>query len=187
MELSLLVVTGSVILSTVVFLSVLLFYRIRKTFHLTNEQLSLLMELAEQSLQSMDVPVAAILLYQGTVIGKGFNTVLRDSAAGGHAEMNAISNAIAQLGMERFTLLERESLILISTFEPCLMCAGAFVNYNIQNVYFLKHKDLSLVGKESVKYVRYLIKRRQTTDSDKQEELFGRHPRYPGRSADHSR
>ena len=56
-----------------------------------------LAEIAIQSLPSKDVPVAAILIYNNKIIGEGFNTVNKDSNAAGHAEINAISNAIKHI------------------------------------------------------------------------------------------
>jgi tRNA(Arg) A34 adenosine deaminase TadA len=53
-----------------------------------------LVSLGKKALDSNDVPIAALLLSNGEVIGEGFNTVLRDGNAGGHAEINAISSAI---------------------------------------------------------------------------------------------
>ena len=118
---------------------------------------------------------------KGEIIGEGWNTVLRNAKAGEHAEVNAISNAIAVMGMEKFSALDRRSLVLVSTFEPCLMCAGAFVNYNIHNVLFMKEKELSFTGKEEARFLRYLLKRRQIKNRNEQDSLFEKHPDYPAR------
>ena len=155
-------------------------HRLKGKVVLTPEQRTRLLQLAELSLQSSDVPVGALLIYRGKVIGEGCNTVLRNQKAGEHAEVNAISAAIAALGMEEFSSLDRRELLLISSFEPCIMCGGAFVNYNIQNVFFMKEKDLSYTGKEEGLFVRYLIRRRQVKSNREQDDLFEKHPRYPG-------
>ena len=154
-------------------------HRLRKKMVLTKEHYSRLLELAERSLESSDVPVGAILLYKGETIGEGFNTVLRNAKAGEHAEVNAISAAIKDLGMEKFAMLERDSLLLATTFEPCLMCAGAFINYNIQNIFFMKEKELSYTTKEEALFVRYLLRRTQIKSANEQDVLFEKHPRYP--------
>ena len=146
---------------------------------LAKEHYALLLQLAEQSLASSDVPVGALLLNEGKVIGRGFNTVLRNAKAGEHAEVNAISDAIAGMGMEKFSLLDRRSLVLVSTFEPCLMCAGACINYNIRNVYFMKEKDLSYTRKEEIFFIRYLLQRKQIKNNREQDDLFEKHPDYP--------
>jgi tRNA(Arg) A34 adenosine deaminase TadA len=156
-------------------------HRLRRKVVLGEEHYSRLLELAERSLQSSDVPVGALLLYKGTIIGEGFNTVLQNRKAGEHAEVNAISKAIAEIGMDKFTSLERDSLVLATTFEPCVMCAGAFVNYNIQNVFFMKEKDLSYTAKEQGLFVRYLLRRKQIRNRNEQDVLFEKHPDYPGK------
>jgi tRNA(Arg) A34 adenosine deaminase TadA len=137
-----------------------------------------LVSLGKKALESNDVPIAALLLYKGAVIGEGFNTVLRDGNAGGHAEVNAITSAIQTLGMERFQSLDRSSLMLISTFEPCLMCVGAILNYNIRSVCYLQEKDLTEVMSERKKLVKYFLLRRQAVHQNEQIYLFRLHPEY---------
>lgn len=137
-----------------------------------------LVTLGKQSLESNDVPVAALLLYKGEVIGEGFNTVLRDGNAGGHAEINAINSALQKLGPERFRSLDRSSLMLVSTFEPCLMCVGAILNYRIRTVCYLQEKDLSEVMSERKKLVKYFLLRRQALHQNEQILLFRLHPEY---------
>jgi len=156
-------------------------HRVKSEAVLTEKQYTRLLELAEHSLESSDVPVGAILLYEGMIVGEGYNTVLRNAKAGEHAEVNAISNAIAVMGIEKFSSLDRSSLILVSTFEPCLMCAGAFINYNVQIVYFMKEKDLAYIGKEEALFFRYLLRRRQVRNKDEQTSLFQKHPDYHDR------
>ena len=174
---------------TFLLLVALLFYAVHTRIHrlkgkvvLTEEQRTRLLELAARSLESSDVPVGALLIYEGKIIGEGYNEVLRNSKAGEHAEINAISSSIAAMGMVKFSSLDRNSLVLISTFEPCLMCAGAFINYNIQHVLFMKEKDLIYSGREEGLFVRYLLQRRQIRSNREQDILFEKHPAYPGRS-----
>ncbi|HTR82228.1 MAG TPA: nucleoside deaminase [Bacteroidota bacterium] len=154
------------------------FHRLKGRIVLTTEQRARLLELASLSLNSADVPVGAILLSRGEIIGEGYNTVLKNGKAGEHAEVNAISDAIGKIGMDGFAALDRSTLILISTFEPCLMCAGAFINYNVKNVFFMKEKDLSYTLKEELLLTRYWIRRRQIKESGEQEALFEKHPGY---------
>ncbi|RPI04846.1 MAG: nucleoside deaminase [Ignavibacteriae bacterium] len=154
-------------------------HRFKRLVKLPDHQLSRLLELARRSLESLDVPVGALLIYHTEIIGEGYNTVLRGSDAGGHAEINAISDAIKRLGMERFTSLERNSLFLVSTFEPCLMCAGAFINYDITRVYFLKEKDTKVLSKEGARFIRYYFRRGPMKHAGEQDALFEQHPGYP--------
>ncbi len=156
-------------------------HRLKGKVVLTLEQRTRLLELAERSLASGDVPVGALLIYRGEVIGEGYNTVLLNKSAGEHAEVNALSSAIATMGMEQFASLDRRKLVLVSSFEPCMMCAGAFVNYNIQNVFFMKEKDLSYTGREEGLFVRYLLRRRQIKHNREQDIIFEKHPHYPGK------
>jgi tRNA(adenine34) deaminase len=77
---------------------------------------------AEISLQRKEVPVGAIVVRDGTIIGKGSNQIemLQDPTA--HAEMIALTAAASSLGNRR---LERCAMYV--TLEPCPMCAGAIV------------------------------------------------------------
>jgi tRNA(Arg) A34 adenosine deaminase TadA len=153
----------------------------RRRIELKGEFLLQLQRLAKQSLKTMDVPIAAILLYDQAIIGEGYNTVLRNHQAGGHAEINAISSAIASMGYENFSSLDRQKLILISTFEPCLMCTGAFINYNIPTVYYLEGKEASYLLEEGKLYARYLFRRARIHNRGEQLALFKLHPLYPDR------
>ena len=131
-----------------------------------------------RSLESRDIPVSAVVLYGDSIIGFGWNTVLRDTNAGGHAEINAISDALRRVGRARFMKLDRDSLSLISTFEPCAMCRGAILGYNIRNVLYFKPKPATLLMKEDLRMVRYLWERRKTDGDTLQDSLFVRHPDY---------
>lgn len=134
---------------------------------------------ALQSLETKDVPVGALLIYKGKIIGTGYNTVVRNTSAGEHAEINAISNAIDSLGFRQFQFLDRDSLWLISTYEPCMMCAGAMVIYNIQNVSFLKEKTLEHNLRYDARLLRYFWKRTPMQPASLQDSLFYLHPDYP--------
>ena len=128
------------------------------------------------ALQSRDVPVGSILLFGDEVIGVGHNTVYRDSNAGGHAEINAISDAMRKIGIERFVHLNRDSLLLITTYEPCLMCRGAILEWNIRHVEFLKGKDLLHWLREDYRTLRYQWLRTKRAPGEMQDTLFRMHP-----------
>jgi len=138
-----------------------------------------LRSLGLRALASNDVPVAAVVLYGDEIIGKGHNTVHRDSSAGGHAEIEAISGALARVGVEGFKRLNRDSLVLITTFEPCLMCRGAILEYNIKEVIFLKGKPVLHWLREDLRSFRYSWTRKQGGDETLQDSLFRQHPLYP--------
>ncbi|MFQ6605340.1 MAG: tRNA adenosine(34) deaminase TadA [Fidelibacterota bacterium] len=87
--------------------------------------------LAEKALDTGEIPVGAIVVQAGKVIGRGYNQreKLHDPTA--HAEMLAITAAANTLGDWRLT-----DCILYVTKEPCIMCAGAIVNARLQQVVF---------------------------------------------------
>jgi tRNA(Arg) A34 adenosine deaminase TadA len=136
-----------------------------------------LFSLGKKSLLSNDVPVSALIIYDGQIIGKGFNTVLADSNAAGHAEINAITNAVKNLGWENFFNLDREKLLLISTFEPCPMCIGAIQEYKIKHVNFIKEKSIGYWLKNRLGNFLYEQNKRKIS-SDIQDSLFLLHPAY---------
>ncbi|MBI4810038.1 MAG: nucleoside deaminase [Ignavibacteriales bacterium] len=77
---------------------------------------------AEIALRRKEVPVGAIIVHKGSIIGKGSNQIemLRDPTA--HAEMIALTAAASNLGNRRL-----EKCTMYVTLEPCPMCAGAIV------------------------------------------------------------
>jgi cytidine deaminase len=149
---------------------------------LTERQTTLLISLSDSALMHGDVPVAAVLLYNDSVIGTGYNTVLANGNAGGHAEINAISSAITLLGKETFDTLDKKSLTLISTFEPCPMCRGAIIEYNIRSVVYLKPKSLWYWFFKDGAMLRYEIAKRGGEPKWLQDSLFVKHPKYAGQN-----
>lgn len=137
-----------------------------------------LLKQAGSSLKSLDVPVGSLIVYNDTILSSGYNTVLRDSNASGHAEINAINNAIRKIGFASFSQLDREKLILVTTFEPCLMCKGAIIEYNIHHVYFMKGKGLFHWLKNDVKNLIYEWQKRKTDGEAMQDSLFLLHPKF---------
>jgi tRNA(adenine34) deaminase len=86
---------------------------------------------AERAFEAEEVPVGAVIVHAGKVIGKGYNQreKLEDPTA--HAEMLAITAAAQALGDWRL-----EDCTLYVTLEPCPMCAGAIVNARVKRVVF---------------------------------------------------
>lgn len=86
---------------------------------------------AERAFEAGEVPVGALVVHKGRVIGKGFNQreKLEDPTA--HAEMLAITAAAQELNSWRL-----EDCTLYVTLEPCPMCAGAIVNARVKRVVF---------------------------------------------------
>jgi tRNA(adenine34) deaminase len=77
---------------------------------------------AELAYRRKEVPIGAVLVRDGRILGKGYNQIesLQDPTA--HAEMIAITAAAAGLGSRRL-----EGCTMYVTLEPCAMCAGAVV------------------------------------------------------------
>ena len=87
--------------------------------------------LAVEASASGDVPVGALVVRNGAVIGRGANRTVRDQDPTAHAEMLAIREAAAALGSWRL-----EGCELVVTLEPCAMCAGAIVLARLDRVTF---------------------------------------------------
>jgi tRNA(adenine34) deaminase len=87
---------------------------------------------AEKAFEKGEVPVGAIIVdANGSIIGKGYNQVemLRDATA--HAEMIALTSAMATVNSKYL-----QDSTLIVTMEPCPMCAGALILSKIGRVIF---------------------------------------------------
>ncbi len=85
---------------------------------------------AQRARDMGEVPVGAVIVHAGRIIGRGCNRTKTDGDPTAHAEMIAIRQAAAALGGWR--LLECEMYV---TTEPCCMCAGAIVLARIEKLY----------------------------------------------------
>lgn len=88
------------------------------------------MQLAEQAAAEGEVPVGAVIVRDGEVVGTGRNRREADKNALAHAEIEAIDAACRTLGGWRLSGCD-----LYVTLEPCPMCAGAIINARIDHVY----------------------------------------------------
>jgi tRNA(adenine34) deaminase len=86
---------------------------------------------AQRALGSGEVPVGAVVIYQGEIVGRGFNRNIFDSDPAAHAEIIALREAGAALGNYRLSDCE-----LFVTIEPCAMCAGAMVHARIRRLVY---------------------------------------------------
>lgn len=86
---------------------------------------------ARAAFEQEEVPVGAVIVYEGRIVGEGLNQreALNDPTA--HAEILAITQAAQQLGSWRLT-----DCTLYATLEPCPMCAGAIVQARIPRVVY---------------------------------------------------
>lgn len=78
-----------------------------------------------------EVPIGAVVVHDGTIIGRGHNMREEFQDVTYHAEMLAIMEACTALGSWRL-----EDCDLYVTLEPCIMCSGAIINARIANVYY---------------------------------------------------
>jgi tRNA(adenine34) deaminase len=86
---------------------------------------------AQRALDAGEVPVGAVVIHQGKIVGRGFNRNLLDSDPTAHAEVVALREAGASLGNHRLSDCE-----LFVTIEPCAMCAGAMVHARIRRLVY---------------------------------------------------
>ena len=86
---------------------------------------------AQRALESGEVPVGAIVLHEGRIIGRGWNQNLSLSDPTAHAEIIALREAGAILGNHRLGDCE-----LFVTIEPCPMCAGAMVHARLRRLVY---------------------------------------------------
>lgn len=88
-------------------------------------------EEAKQAAVTDEVPIGAVITYQGTIIGRGHNMRERFQDVTYHAEMLAIMEACERLHSWRL-----EDCDLYVTLEPCMMCSGAILNARFRNVFY---------------------------------------------------
>lgn len=89
------------------------------------------LRLAGKAAAEGEVPVGAVVVCDGKIVGRGRNRRETKRTALGHAEIEAIGKACKKLGGWR---LHRCDLYV--TLEPCPMCAGAIINARIATVYY---------------------------------------------------
>ncbi len=88
-------------------------------------------ELAKQASADGEVPVGAVVVHNGEIIGRGRNRCEKGTSAVAHAEIEAITQASEQIGDWRLSGCE-----LYVTLEPCPMCAGAILNARLDRVVY---------------------------------------------------
>ena len=84
---------------------------------------------AKKAWKIEEVPIGCVIVYQGKIIGRGYNRRTTDKNPLAHAEISAIKKASKVMGDWRL-----EDCTLYVTLEPCQMCAGAIVQARIPEV-----------------------------------------------------
>jgi tRNA(adenine34) deaminase len=86
---------------------------------------------AQRALEAGEVPVGAVVVRAGEIVGRGWNRNLTDSDPTAHAEIIALRQAGTNLGNHRLGDCE-----LFATIEPCAMCAGALVHARLKRLVY---------------------------------------------------
>ena len=89
------------------------------------------LELARQAANAGEVPVGAVVVCDGQIVGRGYNQPIGGHDPSAHAEIMALRDAARRLDNYRLPGCD-----LYVTLEPCLMCAGAMMHARIRRVVY---------------------------------------------------
>ena len=101
------------------------------------------LELAKDAERGGEVPVGAVVVLDGRIIGRGRNSPIARNDPTAHAEILALREAAAATGNYRL-----EGATMYATLEPCVMCAGALVSARVYRLVF-GARDLRFGGVRS--------------------------------------
>ena len=88
------------------------------------------LRLAKKAASIGEVPIGCVIVYEGKIIGRGYNRRTIDKNTLSHAELNAIRKASKYMGDWRL-----ENCDIYITLEPCQMCSGAIIQARMRKVY----------------------------------------------------
>lgn len=94
------------------------------------------LSLAQKAFEEDEVPIGAVIVSQGKIIGKGYNLTERLNDVTAHAEMQAFTAAANYLGGKYL-----KDCTLYVTVEPCVMCAGASFWTQVSRIVFGVHDE----------------------------------------------
>lgn len=89
------------------------------------------LELAQRAADEGEVPVGAVLVREGEIVGEGWNRPIATADPTAHAEIQALRDAARRVGNYRLP-----GSTLFVTLEPCVMCAGAIVHARVERVVY---------------------------------------------------
>ena len=95
------------------------------------DYMRLALELAGRAQAAGEVPVGALVVKDGEVVGRGYNAPISRRDPSAHAEMMALRDAAQHIGNYRLPGCE-----LFVTLEPCLMCAGAIMHARVARLVY---------------------------------------------------
>jgi len=101
------------------------------------------LELARKAARTGEVPVGAVVVQAGAVVGRGWNAPISRNDPTAHAEILALREAAEALGNYRLA-----DTTVYATLEPCVMCAGALVAARVGRLVF-GSRDLRFGGVRS--------------------------------------
>ncbi len=101
------------------------------------------LDLARRGETAGEVPVGAVVVMSGEIVGRGWNAPIAHNDPTAHAEIIALRDAAARIRNYRL-----EGATLYCTLEPCVMCAGALVTARVERVVF-GARDLRFGGVRS--------------------------------------
>ena len=85
--------------------------------------------LADEAATAGEVPIGAVVVVAGQIVGRGMNRVIRDGDTTAHAEVIALRDTFRAINNYRVP-----GATIYSTVEPCAMCAGAIIHARLQRV-----------------------------------------------------
>ena len=89
------------------------------------------LEEAQKALDKDEVPVGAVVVLEGKILARAYNSPITSSDPSAHAEILALRQAAAAIGNYRLT-----GALLYVTLEPCIMCAGAILQARLARLIF---------------------------------------------------
>lgn len=86
---------------------------------------------AKKAFEENEIPVGAVVVFEGRIVAKGRNNRNMEQDIAGHAELMALRTAGKVLGLHKLVKAS-----IYTTLEPCPMCLGAIIQSRIKNLYF---------------------------------------------------
>ncbi|HEV7673500.1 MAG TPA: tRNA adenosine(34) deaminase TadA [Candidatus Angelobacter sp.] len=93
--------------------------------------MELALDQAQLAAAAGEVPVGALVIKDGEILGRGYNRNLLDNDPTAHAEIVALRQAAARMGNHRLV-----GCTMVATIEPCSMCAGALIHARIARLVY---------------------------------------------------